>query len=177
MTKRKISAINVCVYVRTCRVHVICAMMCCIYNNVITCFPNAARRAQFAVTFRWLSSLSCRIISRVRVDDQFNRAAPSIEINPTLFEARNTSRYNHACQSQRRCRGHEGINRTGITRAMALNARKNNKSNVPVILAKASIKLSWKLGIFERCQMSIKRLPLSFNYCSELSQISRIYIC
>jgi len=66
---------------------------------VITRFPNAAEHKQFAVTFYWLSSLSRRIISCARADDQLNRTAPSIEINPTLFEARNTSRYNHACQS------------------------------------------------------------------------------
>lgn len=124
--------------VKTCtRIEARCAPRCCIYN-VITCFSNAAKRAQFAVTFHWLSSLSCCIISRARVDDQLNRAAPSIEINPTLFEARNTSRYNHACQSQCRCRGHEGINRTGITRAMALNVRKNKKSCVPVVLVEVS---------------------------------------
>lgn len=143
---------------------------CCIYNNVITCFPNAARRAQFAVTFRWLSSLSCRIISHVRVDDQFNRAAPSIEINPTLFEARNTSRYNHACQSQRCCRGHEGINRTGITRAMALNALKNNKSNVPVILAEAFIKLSIQAGNFR----ALSNVNETFTFESQLSMVHQV---
>lgn len=142
---------------------------CCIYNNVITCFPNAARRAQFAVTFRWLSSLSCRIISHVRVDDRFNRAAPSIEINPTLFEARNTSRYNHACQSQRCCRGHEGINRTGITRAMALNARKNNKSNVPVIL-EAFIKLSIEAGNFR----ALSNVNETFTFESRLLLVRQV---
>lgn len=51
-------------------------------------------------------------------------ARPFVEINPTLFRARNTSRNNHACQSYR-CRarrGHERINRTGLTRARARDA-------------------------------------------------------
>jgi len=93
---------------------------------------------------------------------------PLVEINPALFRARNTSRNNHACQSYRCRRGHEEINRTGLTRARWTRAQKRE------IERPGRFAVQPKPGISERvrhqrdvCLKSLIRYEISKRKCSQ----------